>query len=105
VVCYDDLNAHREQVVSAIVQYCGLPPTRVSDLLRVFGRDAQAGTALARDKPEKGSEQRSREEEGQAIIRILQRHPVVKTPGFVVPGTLRVQGGSATTSGEVARRH
>jgi hypothetical protein len=101
-VRYDDLNAHREQVLTAILQYCGLPITQVPDLLGVFARDAQAGTALARDNPEEGNQLRLCDGDREAITRIVQRHPVGNTPDFIVPGTLCVYRprndlGSATT--------
>jgi hypothetical protein len=89
-VRYDDLNARREQVVGAILTYCGLDGTPVPDLLRVFGRDAQAGTALARDNPEEGNQLRLSERHLEEMHRILQRHTVVRTADFVLPGTLRL---------------
>lgn len=89
-VRYDDLNTHREQVVSAILEYCGLSTAQLPDLLRIFARDAQVGTALARDKPDEGNTLRLSDEERQEMARILQRHPVIKTSDFVVPGTLRM---------------
>jgi hypothetical protein len=89
-VRYNDLNAQREQVVAAILQHCGLSAAQAPDLLSVFARDAQAGTALARENPEEGNQLRLADEEREAITMIVQRHPVVNTPDFIVPGTLRV---------------
>ena len=56
----------------------------------VFGRDAQAGTQLARENPHEGNTRRLRAEQQMDVLRIVQRHPVVKGSDFVVPGTLRV---------------
>ena len=89
-VRYDDLNTHREHVVSEVFAYCGLPTDRVQETLGVYGHDAQAGTALARDNPEEGNKLRLSDEQRNEVTRILQRHPVVKDFDFVVPGTLRV---------------
>ena len=89
-VRYEDLNSHRARVVSEIFTYCGLPTERVHETLSVFGRDAQAGTQLAREKPDAGNTRRLSAEHQRDVLRILQRHPVVKGSDFVVPGTLRV---------------
>lgn len=87
---YADLTARREPVVRAILEYCGLPTTQIPELLEVFARDAQAGTALARENPHEGNQLRLSEAEVDEMRRIVQRHPVVTTPDFVAPGTLRV---------------
>lgn len=89
-VRYDDLDTHREQVVNAILTYCGLALTHAPDLPQVFSRDAQAGTELARDNPAEGNTVRLNDQQMEEITRILRRHPVVKTADFVVPGTLAV---------------
>ena len=89
-VRYADLNASREQVVSAIFDYCGLPKERAKETLGVFERDAQAGTALAREKPSEGNQLQLTNEQIDSITRILARHPVIKSSDFIVPGTLQV---------------
>lgn len=89
-VHYDDLNARREQVAAAILAYGGLPTTQMPGLLGVFGRDAQAGTALARENPEEGNQLRLSEEERQEVEAIVRRHPLIKTVDVVVPGTLQL---------------
>jgi hypothetical protein len=81
-------------VVSAILEYCGLPTAQMPELLDVFARDAQAGTALARDNPHEGNQLRLSEAEEDEMRRILQRHPMIKTFDVVVPGTLRVSDGT-----------
>jgi hypothetical protein len=87
---YADLNAQREQTLTALFTYCSLPTTKVNETLSVFARDSQAGTALARDKPEEGNTLRLSDEQRNDVIRILQRHPIIKQSDFIVPGTLRV---------------
>jgi sulfotransferase family protein len=89
-VRYADLNAHREQVVTEIFRYCGLPPAKVRSTLEVFTRDSQAGTGLARDNPQEGNKLRLSDEQRNQVTNILQRHGVVKDSDFVAPGTLRV---------------
>ncbi len=89
-VRYDDLNTHREQVVTEVFRYCSLPTEAVQETLSVFARDAQAGTQAARDNPAEGNTLRLSDEQRRDVLSILQRHPVVKESDFVVPGTLRV---------------
>ena len=87
---YDDLNSRREQVVSAVFQYCGLPNAAVPQAVGVFAQDAHAGTPLARDNPDQGNQLQLSEEQRQEILRILKRHPRIQAPDFVVPGTLEL---------------
>lgn len=88
-VRYDDLNTHRVAALTAILTYCGLPSAQVPHLLGVFDRDAQAGTFRARETPSEGNQLRLTEADLAAISRILQRHPLVKSPEYVLPGTLQ----------------
>lgn len=86
VVGYDDLNAHRERVLSGIFTYCGLPLVGVKKALRAFERDAQAGTPLAREDAARGNALRLSDKQVADIYDVLKRHPVVKTPDFKPPG-------------------
>jgi hypothetical protein len=89
-VRYDDLNAHREKVLSGIFAYCGLPVSGVKEALRAFEQDAQAGTPLAREDAKRGNALRLSEQQLADIHDVLQRHPVIKTPDYMLPGTLTV---------------
>ncbi len=89
-VRYADLNAQPEKVLSAIFTHCDLPSARARETLAAFGRDAQAGTQLARVSPREGNPLRLTDAQRQEVGAILQRHPVVNHSDFVVPGTLRV---------------
>ncbi|MEP7292327.1 MAG: sulfotransferase [Chloroflexota bacterium] len=90
-VRYADLNRSREQVISAILDYCGLPKEQLQETLHVFERDAQEGTMLARENPAEGNKLRLTEEEHAQVTRILARHPVIKESDYIVAGTLKVQ--------------
>jgi hypothetical protein len=87
---YDDLNSRREQVVGAVFQYCGLPAAAVPQALGVFARDPHAGTPLAGDRPDQREHLQLTEVQRLEILRILERHPRIQAPDFVVPGTLHV---------------
>ena len=89
-VRYADLNAAREQVLSAVFTHCGLPTAAVAKTLDVFARDAQAGTLLARVNPAEGNQLRLSEGQLREMTTILQRHPVVKDSDFIAPGTLEL---------------
>ncbi len=89
-VRYDDLNTHRERVVTEVFRFCGLPTVGVHERLGVFERDAQAGTGLARENAQEGNRLRLSDEQRNDVVRILQRHPTVKDYAFKVPGTLHV---------------
>ncbi len=86
-VRYDDLNTHREEVLGKIFAYCGLPLAGVRKALRAFERDAQAGTMLARADPKRGNIQRLNEQQLADVYDVIERHPVINTPDFVLPGT------------------
>lgn len=89
-VRYDDLNRHREEVVSEIFAYCGLPSSDVKKALRAFERDAQAGTVLARADPKQGNTLRLADQQLADVYDVLECHPVVNTPDYELPGTLTV---------------
>ena len=89
-VRYDDLNMHREETLRGIFAYCGLPVASVKATLKAFERDAQAGTALAREDATRGNALRLSEQQVADIHDVLQRHPVIKVPDYMLPGTLTV---------------
>ncbi len=61
--------------------------TRLEGLLML---DLVQATFLARENPSEGNQMRLSDEEVAQITRILERHPVIKTSDFVLPGTLQV---------------
>jgi hypothetical protein len=89
-VRYDDLNQFREQTLRSIFVYCGLPMSSVQRGLRAFDRDAQAGTPFARENPREGNMRMLNEEQIRSVQAILQRHPVLNTSDFNLPGTLQI---------------
>jgi hypothetical protein len=90
-VRYADLNAHREQVLQAIFDYCGLPVEQVSKALVAFNRDSQEGSFLARENPKEGNKLQLTEDEQHQMNRILARHPVIKVSDFIAQNTLKIQ--------------
>jgi hypothetical protein len=87
---YAALNNHREQTLTGIFTYCGLPTVKVKQTFGVFDKDAQAGTPVARENAEVGNQLRLSDEQIHEISKILQRHPVIKESDFILPGTLQI---------------
>lgn len=87
-VDYAHLNSQRRPVLTAIFDYCGLPTAMVEQTLGVFAKDAQAGSSAARDKAAEGNQLRLNDQQLHELTMILQRHPVIKTFDFRLPGTL-----------------
>jgi hypothetical protein len=87
-VRYTDLNAHREEARRKVFTYCDLPVSKVKEALKAFERDAQAGTPLAREDAKQGNTLRLSDEQLADVYDVLQRHPIIKTPDFRLPGTL-----------------
>lgn len=89
-VRYEDLNMRREETLRGVFAYCGLPVSSVKGALRAFERDAQAGTVLAREDAKRGNALRLSEQQVADIHDVLQRHPIIKLPDYMLPGTLTV---------------
>jgi hypothetical protein len=89
-VRYADLKASRERVLTAIFKHCDLPVERAPQPFKAFERDAQAGSALARENPKEGSKLQLTDKQKQEIACILAQHPVIKHSDFIVPNTLKV---------------
>ena len=89
-VRYADLVESREKVLRSIFVYCELPPDGVQRALSAFDRDAQAGTALARENPKEANKLKLNDQQVRSITTILRRHPVLKQPDFGLPGALQI---------------
>lgn len=89
-VRYADLIQHREEVLQSVFGYCGLPASAMQLGLSAFDRDSQAGTKLARENPDVGNKLILSEDQLRSVTKILERHPVLNTSDFIVPGTLRI---------------
>ena len=86
-VRYEDLNAHRELVVRAIFDYCGLSTADVETALIAFERDSQAGTRLSRQQ---GNKTQAEESEIIALHDMLAAHDTINTPDYIAPKTLTI---------------
>ena len=89
-VRYEDLNSNRLKTVTQLFEYCNLPCTRVMEGLKAFERDSQQGTVLARDSSNCGNTTLFDETQKSKIAAIIAQHPVIQSPNFIMPGTLRL---------------
>ena len=87
-VRYEDLNSNRFGIVTQLFEYCDLPTTSVTQALKAFERDSQAGTTLARDRANQGNVTTLDESDRSQIAAIVALHPVIQSPDFIIPGTL-----------------
>lgn len=85
---YENLVADPQKIVSAIFEYCGLSLAEVSRACQVFAKDSQSGSNLSQENLTKHEIQiPDILEIRQKMDKLLQKHPEIKTPDFLVPGT------------------
>ncbi len=87
---YEDLNSKRSETLAALFEYCHLSSDQLPAALKAFEHDAQEGTILARDNPQKGNSTTLTAEQIAQIQAILDKHPIIRTPDYILPGTLQV---------------
>lgn len=92
-VRYQDLVQDREEVLQSIFNYCGLPISSALLGLKAFDRDSQAGSQHARINPKEGNKSKLNKEQVRSVSLILNRHPILSRPDFIVPGTLQIERG------------
>jgi hypothetical protein len=81
--------ADPQKIVSAIFEYCDLSLAEVSHACQVFAKDSQRGSNLSKENLSKHEIQiPDILEIRQKVDKLLQKHPEIKTPDFIVPGTL-----------------
>ncbi len=86
---YEDLYGKREATLKRVLRQMNLPAHALTQALRAFNSDAQAGTKLARDAGRGNS--LALPESQQATMRdLLSLQKVINRADFVLPGTLDV---------------
>jgi hypothetical protein len=87
---YEDLVIAPEAVVRELFHYCELPLPEPARLAQVLAKDSQAGSVLSRarvQQPEVGLD----ETELARLRAFLKAEPIINTPDFVLPGTLKFE--------------
>jgi hypothetical protein len=87
-VRYEELNASRHAVVSALLSYVGLPLRGIREALAAFSQDSQVGTRMAREDAQMGAKLTFSAQELYDIAALLQQHPIIKSSEFRVPDHL-----------------
>jgi hypothetical protein len=90
-VRYGDLRANPLTVTRKLFEYCGVKPGSEAALERVFAKDAQANTSIAREKTQQKARKISLELSA-ALRAIIAEHPVIRTSDYQIPGTLTISG-------------
>jgi hypothetical protein len=88
-VRYEDLVTKPQDIVTSIFEKCALQISEVENACKAFKKDSQMGSSLSQENTRKNDAQQPDDLEiSQKITRLLNHHPVIKTPYFIVPGTL-----------------
>jgi hypothetical protein len=83
---YEDMKAAPHETLQRIFEYCGLPMTSMDAVYQVLERDSQAGSAISQEalsQKKNGLTDVQRAD----LIRVLQPHPTIHTPDYIVPET------------------
>jgi hypothetical protein len=83
---YEDMKAAPHQTLQRIFEHCGLPMTSMDAVYQVLERDSQAGSAISQEalsQKKNGLTDAQRAD----LVRVLQPHPTIHTPGYIVPET------------------
>jgi hypothetical protein len=86
-VRFEDLITAPHPVIQEIFNYCNITIADLTKVLKVMEKDSQAGTALSRKKLQH-IETNFTDEHRAEMAQILQSHPIIQTPDFIVPNTL-----------------
>ena len=78
---YEALNDQREATLHAVFDYCGLPTSHLSQAIRAFETDSQAGTAISRDVAAADLPP----ERVEHFLKLLSQHARFANPDIVLP--------------------
>jgi hypothetical protein len=85
---YSDLNHRRQETLARLFAICALPLDAVQPALAAYERDSQAGTVMGREEQSEDNATRLTAEQLEEIRLLVGCHPIIRTPEFVVPGTI-----------------
>jgi hypothetical protein len=87
-VRYETLIATPTPVLRAIFEYCGLPLEHLPAAEEAFAEDSQRGSTLAREHVAGAGRAGFSEEQLFQLREVLQQHPVIQKPDFILPNTV-----------------
>lgn len=85
-VRYEDLKANPKETMRKIVEYCGFSNANMEAVYDVLEKDSQAGSAFSQENL--GQKKFEMTDVHRAdLAKVLQAHPVINSPDFMVPAT------------------
>lgn len=87
---YEDIQMHPKDVLAAIFDYCGLSQADIDTAFTVFAKDSQAGSVLSRASRQERLGAPLDEVDYAQMSAVLQEHPVIQSPDFILPNTFNV---------------
>jgi hypothetical protein len=92
-VLYEDIIKSPQELVARLFSYCSIPASCIATGLQALERDSQEGTRLARSVAKKKQWQMKGINMEHVRI-ILQSQPEIRSPDYIVPGTIMHDGGA-----------
>jgi hypothetical protein len=83
---YEDMNAAPQESLQTICEYCSLPITSMDAVYQVLEKDSQAGSGMSQEALQHKKSGLTDAQRAD-LLRELQAHPTIQSPGFVVPAT------------------
>ena len=83
---YEDLKAAPQETMQKIVEYCGFSKFNMEAVYQVLERDSQAGSAFSQEKLLQKNFELTDAHRAD-LAKILQAHPIINSPDFVMPTT------------------
>jgi hypothetical protein len=82
---YEDLVDRPREIIRRLLYWCNLTETRLEFVLEVMKRDAQNGSRLARNRIRHWAMEQCHK---QTIATVLERHPIIRRPDFILPASI-----------------
>ena len=92
-VLYEDIIKSPQEVIAQLFSYCSIPAACVEPGLKAMESDSQEGTRLARSVA-KNKQWQMKEINMEHVRIILQEQPEIRSPDYIVPGTIMHDGGT-----------
>ncbi len=87
---FEDIRTKPQDVLAGLFTYCDLPLADVEIAYGVFAKDSQEGSMLSQSSRDQGGVAPFGAAEYAQVREVLAEYPVVKTPDYVAPDTLRL---------------
>jgi len=85
-VRYEDLKANPQETMKNIIEYCGFSNTNMEAVYQVLEQDSQAGSAFSQENLQH-KDFKLTDAHKADLAKVLQSHPVINSPDFIMPTT------------------